>query len=514
MKEYTGDKLFRAQKVIASLKEAFEYEKELYKELFGNLTIKKYRKNDDETHELVYVGDIDGIGLQFTVLFNKHLVNVGYDAQFENGEHLRLINKDNPSYASADLYTSESERELPWGWNVEHIETEMLKWLHWVNAKDQGRPMRLVDWANNNKELFNKFNEARNDIEHRKIETLRYDPLYQHFRKETWDTCDITALAGIDEQNKPYIAVWIHYTANDEKDDYCDRVIYGGRKDECVRNLHRNNSFYGVKFYDIDEMYQFVKDAQLRVEAEQDRMAKEHGIEWRGIKFNDKGPVGEHSVFNKFAKSATEKILDMIEKRTFNFRTFVGKEDLVKEYPEDHVYEGAGALYEKKVSMMKKKGQKLVPFNATISIRPDAHFYIYGYDKFILKGDEHDVYDVNVFITLPLRYITLDGEYMTFDEAKEHSDGGPIKVKWRKYQTSFKTLSEKYWKAHGEEDNAIARKIMDEYPGGQGIEAYEAWCEEHYPGYVHRKENYVLGILNNYVDQYNKYLEYSKEFNG
>lgn len=187
MKEYTGDKLFRAQKVIASLKEAFEYEKELYKELFGNLTIKKYRKNDDETHELVYVGDIDGIGLQFTVLFNKHLVNVGYDAKFENGEHLRLVNKDNPSYASADLYTSESERELPWGWNVENLEKEMLKWLHWVNAKDQGRPMRLVDWANNNRELFDKFNEARNDIEHRKIETIRYDPLYQHFRRETWD---------------------------------------------------------------------------------------------------------------------------------------------------------------------------------------------------------------------------------------------------------------------------------------------------------------------------------------
>ena len=75
MKEYTGDKLFRAQKVIASLKEAFEYNQELYKQLFGNLTIKKYRKNDDETHELVYVGDIDGIGLQFTVLFNKHLAN-------------------------------------------------------------------------------------------------------------------------------------------------------------------------------------------------------------------------------------------------------------------------------------------------------------------------------------------------------------------------------------------------------------------------------------------------------
>ena len=26
--------------------------------------------------------------------------------------------------------------------------------------------------------------------------------------------------------------------------------------------------------------------------------------------------------------------------------------------------------------------------------------------------------------------------------------------------------------------------------------------------------NSCLGILNNYVDQYNKYLEYSKEFNG
>ena len=44
-------------------------------------------------------------------------------------------------------------------------------------------------------------------------------------------------------------------------------------------------------------------------------------------------------------------------------------------------------------------------------------------------------------------------------------------------------------------------------------EVCEAWCEEHYPGYIHRKGNYVLGILNNYVDQYNKYLEYSKEFN-
>ena len=63
------------------------------------------------------------------------------------------------------------------------------------------------------------------------------------------------------------------------------------------------------------------------------------------------------------------------------------------------------------------------------------------------------------------------------------------------------------------QNNAIARKIMNEYQGGQGYEAYEAWCEEHYPGYIHRKGNYVLGILNNYVDQYNKYLEYSKEFN-
>lgn len=47
MKEYTGDKLFRAQKVIASLKEAFEYDEEDYKKLFGNLTNRR-----SQTHTL------------------------------------------------------------------------------------------------------------------------------------------------------------------------------------------------------------------------------------------------------------------------------------------------------------------------------------------------------------------------------------------------------------------------------------------------------------------------------
>ena len=127
MKVYTGEKLFRAQKVIAALKKSFEYDEEDYKKLFGNLTIKKYRKNDDETHELVYIGDIDGIGLTFTVLFNKKLIIVGYDAQFENGNHLRLEDayEDRHSHYLADYSESKSVRDLPWGWNIEHMETEM-----------------------------------------------------------------------------------------------------------------------------------------------------------------------------------------------------------------------------------------------------------------------------------------------------------------------------------------------------------------------------------------------------
>ena len=509
MKEFTGEKLVRGAKAVAALKGYFHYNKELYDGLFAGMTLTKYVKNDDSSSDLVYEGDVDGEHLTLTVHMNKKLRIAWYDSKFDNGKHLRIEAKDGES-GSCGYYESEEWREFPYYWNVECIEMEMGLWIHSVNKDFKDCPIRLRDWRRLNPEQYSIFDAAaKKAIETESIKTLRYDPIIKHFTKESWDTCNVSALVGIEGNGKPFIGIWIHYTPSDTKDDFSRRVIYNGEA-ESIEQYCRYDKFWGKKFYNVADIPKFFEEAQSRVDAEQDKIAKEHGIEWRGIEFDGHGPVKDRSAQKKFEAEIIPKILDTIKESTFDFEKFFTPEEIVKTFTEDSVCNPLGARYEKTMTFQKKKGKKYVPFEAKIVCRPHMNFHIYGYDKFVLEGDTSEKYDVGVDFEFPFMYRTIDGKYLTFDEAMEHSDGGPIDIHWRPVSTTFSHLVDERRDRDDYDDDEIAKKINREYKGPYG-EPFMKWCDEHYPDFFNRDGNYVLGILNNYQAQFEKYMAYVKE---
>lgn len=511
MKEFTGDKIVRGAKAVAALKEYFESETEMYDKLIKPMKLVKYVKHDDSSSDLVYEGVIDDVPLTFTVKLTKKLKISGYRADFANGKTLYLLTEEGRESYRACGTIAAYPRECSGHWNFETIEDEMYLWLHSVNKDFKDCPVRLHDWRRLNPEKFSEFDAAARKIEETSvIYTLRFNNIIKNFTKNRYDNCEVRTMAGIEANGTPYLGVDICYMANDEHDDYAKRIIHLGKETTIMPRYPF--PFYGVKFYTVEEANKYLEDVQSRVNAEQDRIAAEHGIKWRGLEFDDNGPVKSEKEQKEFEAELIPKLMDFISKKTFDFRKFFTADEMTSSSLGEYDFDSKEAIFKKPITVQKKKRNKWVPHEAYIKAKAYVKFSIrrgeYGYKNFLANGDG-ETESVNVCLEFPFTYRTLDGKYLTFDEALKHSDGGPIDIHWRPYPTSFNSLVSEWQR--DPERNRIAHQILTEYPGKYNGDDFKNWCNEHYPDYFDQDATHILGLLTGYQEQFGKFIAYTKE---
>lgn len=492
MKEFTGEKLTRAAKAVSALKNTL-YDIKEYRKFINGKTLVKFIV-DDANYKLVYEGSVDNAKYTMTVVEDKCYRVHTYIAEFDDGRRIEC---------PADQHCTDIDYE--WFELSNSSYEDVLLWINSVTKDFKGVPVRIADWKQHNQDTYDEFtrycrkydtfNTELFDPEKCAVKFYRFTPTIMHFTHHSYDDITFSIRAGLQDGRVPFMLIRPYYIPDSGDDQFFDKIIMNGEKLTEIRNK------FGKIVYSIQEADDFVEGVRKRVEAYLDSMAEKHNIKWRGIEITESGPVGEPTNKPEYERKALNVVLDYIADATFDFRKIFTEDERTKVNLGSINY---GAEYSKTITVMKKKGKKLIPHTVSLSMVATTGFR--NLEQVVMYNERPDAYDTDVQITFPFMYRTINGKYMTFDSALENSDGGPVDIHWRPTTFWYKSLESNYDVEFPRDIELETQMLRLAFSDNKA--EFEKFKTEHYD-YFHRAELHFTKIFKSISEQYEKYLKYA-----